>query len=284
MLPELAQHTGHLLWRARMVAAARLTETLPPGVDVHAFASLHVLGDGEPRSQQALAEATAVSRTTAGTVARDLVAQGLVERVRDPADRRSWLLTRTAAGGGAVRRWATHLDATTVALTAGLSDPEHAELTALLARVTDPLLAATVPAELRSSVGFLIVRLHEHQHRELVDALAPTGLEPRHLGSLVALFATGPVAQTDLARHLAISPARVVQLVDDLEARGLLERRAAPGDRRTHLLHVTADAAQALTALTGAADAVLDRALNGLATSERERLRLLLEKLVEDPT
>ncbi len=284
MLPQLAAQTGHLLWRARMLVAGQLAETLPSDVDVHAFAALHVLGDGTPRSQQALAEATAVSRTTAGAVARDLVAQGYVERVRDTADRRSWLLTALPAGSEAVRRWAGHLDAVTAALTTGLDEAEHAELVDLLARAVDPLVAETVPPELRARAGFLVVRLHEHVHREVMGALDALDLEPRHLGSLTALTAAGPVAQADLARHLGLSAARVVRLVDDLESRGLLERRAAPGDRRTHLLHLTPDAAAVLPVAAARAGAVLDRVLAMLTTTERERLRALLESLVAHGT
>ncbi len=249
MLPELAQHTGHLLWRARMRGGRRLAETLRRGVDVHAFAV-----PARPRRRRAALPAGPRrghrgQRTTVGTVAARPGRAGPRRAGAQPR-RPSFLAAhphprgrrRRTPVGRPPRRHHRRVDRRAVRPRARRAHrPPRSR--------HDPLLAATVPAELRSSVGFLIVRLHEHQHRELVDALAPIGLEPRHLGSLVALFATGPVAQTDLARHLAISPARVVQLVDDLEARGLLERRAAPGDRRTHLLHVTADASHALTAL-----------------------------------
>ena len=47
-----------------------------------------------------------VSGTTMTSVAETLQADGLVERIRNPADRRSYALTRTPAGRAAVRRWA----------------------------------------------------------------------------------------------------------------------------------------------------------------------------------
>ena len=67
------------------------------------------LGVEEPQSQQSLARMCGVSGTTMTSVAEALQTDGLVERVRNPADRRSYSLTRTTAGRAAVRRWAPHV-------------------------------------------------------------------------------------------------------------------------------------------------------------------------------
>lgn len=281
MLPELSALPGHVLWRARMTVAAHQAAALPPEIDLHAHAALYVLDDGASRSQQALAEATAVSRTTIGTVVSALVADGLVERVRDPDDARSYQLTQTAAGAAEVRRWAGVVRAASASLVAGLTPALREELVDLLGRASDPVLHPSVPGEMRASVGFLVVRLHERLRREATEALTPLGIEPRHVGSLVALGATGPVPQADLARHLGLSAARVVQLVDDLEARHLLARRPAPGDRRTHLLHRTSDAEAVVAEGLALISAVVDRTLAALRPEERDRLVVLLSALVE---
>lgn len=280
MLEVLAALPGHLLFRARMRVAAELADVLPAGVDVHGFAVLHVLGDGHARSQQDLAAAVAVSATTVGTVAAELVRQGLVARVRNPADRRSWLLTRTPAADDAVRRWGAHLDEVVRRLTAPLGDAGSAELRDLLHAVTDPHLSAHVPPVLRSSTGFLVTRLHERAHRDFLEALAPVGLEPRHYAALVVLGETGPVPQADLARHLGLSGARVVQVVDGLEERGLVSRRAVAGDRRTHLLHREAGADAATDAARGAGDRAIGDLLAPLTAAERDRLTVLLRAFV----
>ncbi|VXC38247.1 MarR family winged helix-turn-helix transcriptional regulator [Nocardioides sp. AX2bis] len=280
MLEVLAALPGHLLFRARMRVAAELAAVLPADVDVHGFAVLHVLGDGRARSQQDLAEAVAVSGTTLGTVAAALVRQRLVARVRNPADRRSWLLTRTPAADDALRAWGAHVDEVVRRLTAPLGTSGAAELRDLLHAVADPHLPAPVPPVLRASTGFLVTRVHERAHRDFLEALAPVGLEPRHFAALVVLAETGPVPQADLARHLGLSGARVVQIVDGLEERGLVSRRAAAGDRRTHLLHREAGADAATDAARAVGARAIEDLLSPLSAEERSRLSALLRAFV----
>ncbi len=280
MLEVLAALPGHLLFRARMRVAVELAEVLPVGVDVHGFAVLHVLGDGRARSQQDLAEAVAVSRTTLGTTAAGLVRQDLVARVRNPGDRRSWLLTRTPEADEAVRRWGADLRVAVRRLTAPLGEAGSAELRDLLHDLADPYLSPQVPAVLRASTGFLVTRVHERAHRDVLAALEPVGLEPRHVAALVVLAETGPVPQADLARHLGLSGARVVQLVDGLEERRLVSRRAAAGDRRTHLLHRESGADAVTKAALAAGARAIDDVLSPLSAGERERFMVLLRVFV----
>src|SRR4051794_41291317 len=67
-------------------------------------------------------------------VAADLAAQGLVKRVRNPDDRRSYALTRTPEGAAAARRWRRHAEDLEDSVTAGVSLDEREELRALLWR------------------------------------------------------------------------------------------------------------------------------------------------------
>src|SRR6478736_3165299 len=104
LLPALADAPGHLLWRAAARVNVELGATLPPGVDIHAYAALLTLAGGATRSQQAIASMIDVSRTTMVRVAADLAEQGLVERARNPDDRRSYALSRTPDGAATARR------------------------------------------------------------------------------------------------------------------------------------------------------------------------------------
>ena len=237
LLPELATLPGHLFWRAHARVASALGEVLPPGVDIHAYAALLALSGGVTRSQQGLAETISVSRTTMVRVAADLSAQGLVRRVRNPADRRSYALTRTPEGAAAARRWRRHAEDLEDTITSGFTLTEREELRGLLFVVAQVELAPDVPEPLRESIAFLVTRIHNRMHREFMVALEPLRIEPRDFGTLVALCATGPVSQAELARHMGVSGASMVQIVDDLEHRGLLERRRLVSDRRTQVLH-----------------------------------------------
>ena len=103
-------------------------------------------------------------------------------------------------------------------------------------------LSPGAPKELLESIGFLIVRVHFRMHRDFMPALEPLRIEPRHFGVLTALRATGPVPQAELARSMGVSGASVVQMVDDLEQRGLVERRRLATDRRSQVLHLLPEA------------------------------------------
>ena len=283
MEPALAALPGHVLWRARLRVATELAEVLPAGVDHHALAVLRTLEDGTARSQQDLARATGASRTTIGAVAADLVARGLVARVRNPGDRRSYLLTATDDGLVALVDWSAQVARRADHLLGALPARDSDELRRLLLACTTDLLDPDTPPSLLASPGHLLVRLHEHLHRRATDDLAALDLEPRHVGSLTALDARGSSTQADLARALGLSGARVVQLVDDLERRDLVERRRDPADRRAHLLHLTARTPALLARAHAVAGGTVDAVLAPLDDEQRARLHLLLLALAEAP-
>lgn len=280
LLPELSVIPGHLIWRSAARVTAALAESLPPGVDIHAYAALLALATGQARSQQWLADAVSISRTTMAKVAPALVDQGLVERVRNPDDRRSYALTRTPDGAAAARRWRRHAEDLEEALTGGFTEAEREELRSLLLRIAQPGLSPETPDALRESIAFLITRIHGWNHAELMTALRDLGIEPRHTGSLIALRATGPVAQAELARLLGISGATVVEIVDHLERRGLVERRRLDTDRRTQVLHVLPGAEEVVMEAQRRAITVTDRVLAPLGARQRQRLITLLQRFV----
>ena len=283
LLPALAVLPGHLFWRAHARVAVALGEVLPVGVDIHAYAALLALSGGVTRSQQSLSQTISVSRTTMVRVAADLAAQGLVARVRNPEDRRSYALTRTPQGAAAARRWRRHAEDLEDSITAGFTLEEREELRTLLLRVAEADLAPDVPEPLRESIGFLITRVHTRMHREYMAVLEPLRIEPRDFGALTALEAMGPVSQAELARNLGVSGASMVQIVDDLENRGLLERRRLATDRRTQVLHPMPEVPDVLAAAARLADELTDTIFGDLSRARMKRLVGLLQRLVTAP-
>lgn len=289
LMPALRELTGHLLWRAVARKRTVAAEVLPAGLDVHAYAALRALDSpGTPtgprspasRTQQQLARATGVSRTTMASVAAGLAAAGLVERVRNPTDRRSYTLVRTPSGTRAVSEWTVHLRRLGTGLAAALSVGEQTELSGLLHELVSDELPTDLLPELHHTLGFLVGRAHARMHRELLEGLTPWSLEPRHFGLLSILDAAGPITQAELSRYVGVSGPTVVQMVDDLQALGLVERRPAPEDRRLHLLHMLTGAQQLLPRAALVAHGVESSVLVGLTPRQRDRLRHLLARLI----
>ncbi len=280
LLPALARVPGHLLWRARARKHAILRDDRPGAVDLHGIAALTALQGGRVLSQQDLARTTGVSRTTIAATVRVLAAAGLVERVRNPEDRRAFSLSRTPAGDEVVAAWVSRAWAHEPELTAGLSAAERDELARLLRTVVGDEVDEDVLPELLDSVGFLVGRAHTALHRDFGAALEPLAIEPRHVGVLNVLAATGPITQSELSRWTGVSGPTVVQMVDDLEARGLLERRRSPQDRRAHLLHLLPGATAVLSAARQLAAEQDSRRFGTLSPPEHERLLTLLAAYV----
>jgi DNA-binding MarR family transcriptional regulator len=280
LMPELAVVPGHLFWRAAARVGVSLSEVLPAGVDIHAYAVLLALAPGEPRSQQWLADTVSISRTTMTKVAAELAAQGLVQRVRNPTDRRSYALTRTADGAAAARRWRRHAEDVEEAVTAGFSVAEREELRGLLLRVARPGLSNDTPDALLESIPFLITRIHVRMHSGAAEALRDLGIEPRHIGSLMVLEVKGPIPQAELARQLGVSGASVVEIADHLERAGLLDRRRLETDRRSQVLHLRPQAKQVVVEGRRRGLAMSDDMLEPLSAKERGRLISFLGRVV----
>jgi DNA-binding MarR family transcriptional regulator len=65
------------------------------------------------------------------------------------------------------------------------------------------------------------------------------GMTRAQWGILINLERQPGLLQKELAEVLEVEPITVARLVDRLEARGMVERRADPGDRRCWRLHLT---------------------------------------------
>jgi DNA-binding MarR family transcriptional regulator len=90
------------------------------------------------------------------------------------------------------------------------------------------------------SVAFLLSSLGYAVSRRFHRVLGPLSLEPGEFALLRAVSASGGESQHTLAERLHISPSWMVAVVDELEGRGLLERKPHERDRRVRNLHLTA--------------------------------------------
>ena len=127
--------------------------------------------------------------------------------------------------------------------------------------------------------AFLLSQLGFHEVERLTERLRPLGLHPRHFGLLTHIASAAGQSQQALSDALGVHRTAMVALVDDLEARGLVERRRDPRDRRAYALHLTGDAARLLAEAQRAVDAHERELLVGLDEAERQQLIALLQRI-----
>jgi DNA-binding MarR family transcriptional regulator len=118
---------------------------------------------------------------------------------------------------------------------------------------------------------------------EFEAAVARFDLSAPQAKALRYLAHAGPVPMRDLAGGLHCDASNVTGIVDRLEQRGLVERRASPGDRRVRSLVVTREGA--VVARKVWADVLAGSAvLVGLTEAEQVTLLVLLRRLDAGPT
>jgi DNA-binding MarR family transcriptional regulator len=88
-------------------------------------------------------------------------------------------------------------------------------------------------------------------------------------------------SQQQLADVMGIHRNVMVGLIDDLEDRGLIERRRQPTDRRAHAIHLTEAAHDLLPRAQRVADEQETQLLAGIDDADRTHLITLLRRLAE---
>ena len=80
------------------------------------------------------------------------------------------------------------------------------------------------------------------------------------------------MSQNELAGICEVEPISIGRLVDRLEARGLVERRPDPADRRVNRLHLLPAAQPIVDEITSYRDTLLEEILDGLDENARVAL------------
>jgi DNA-binding MarR family transcriptional regulator len=131
-------------------------------------------------------------------------------------------------------------------------------------------------------VSFLLAQLGAHAASQFAARLRLHGLRPPEAGVLNRLARSPGESQRELADALGMHAPRLVALIDDLEARGLVERQRDPRDRRNYAISLTDAGRRALRELSAVAREH-ERALTAtLDDAEREKLASLLRRIAEE--
>ena len=126
--------------------------------------------------------------------------------------------------------------------------------------------------------GALLDHLARRMRLRSEAVLAPLGLRPRHMVALTVLRDGGGSTQQALAATLEMDGTNIVGLLNDLEAKNLIERRRSPEDRRRHTVELTEAGATQLSNVEFALLSAEDEVLGALSKTQRETLYNLLQQ------
>ena len=161
--------------------------------------------------------------------------------------------------------------------------------------MTDPIMTqsstcdATAAAPETAAYDDLLILLHETArmvHLRIDTQARRLGMTRAQWVLLSWLKRRPGLSQNELASLVEVEPISVARLVDRLEARGLVERRADPEDKRINRLHLTPGSAPLLKIIHS-----YRLQLNGIATRKlsqedmealRSGLSIIKRNVVED--
>jgi DNA-binding MarR family transcriptional regulator len=133
--------------------------------------------------------------------------------------------------------------------------------------------------ELLLSTPFLLKRLGAAIKDRSIEAFGPSELNGQHYAVLSVLDESARETQATIADALGYDRSHLVGLLDELEAKSLVERRRDPGDRRRHLVSLTAAGKKSLGRLRAIAKQLEEEFLAPLDATERQMLHTLLLEL-----
>jgi MarR family transcriptional regulator, lower aerobic nicotinate degradation pathway regulator len=132
------------------------------------------------------------------------------------------------------------------------------------------------------STGYLLKRLGFEMKARAYEALESTGFAPQHHAILSLLDERACGAQGGIADALGYDRSQLVGLLDELEEKGLIERKRDPDDRRRHVVKLTPEGRAVLTELRAISKSVEKEFFSSLDMIERRTLHGLLLKVAAD--
>jgi DNA-binding MarR family transcriptional regulator len=133
----------------------------------------------------------------------------------------------------------------------------------------------------KTQPAFLLAQLGAHAASQFAEKLASLDLTPPDAGILRLLRTAAGLSQQELAARLQIHPSRLVAILDNLEKRGVVERRENSDDRRLYSLYLTKKGGEILESIGKVAREHQDALLAALNREERAELSTLLLKVAD---
>jgi DNA-binding MarR family transcriptional regulator len=138
------------------------------------------------------------------------------------------------------------------------------------------------PGRRPGGAAFLLAQLGAHAAMRFAQRIAEIGLTPPDAGILGNIATRPGISQQALAEHLGVMPSRMVALIDQLESKGIVERKRSAEDRRNYELSLTQKGRQVLGEIGRIAQEHEASLLAALTPEEREQLRSLCTRIADE--
>jgi DNA-binding MarR family transcriptional regulator len=142
--------------------------------------------------------------------------------------------------------------------------------------------ASNSPSDLASGLPFLLSQVGAHAAARFTDCLAPLNLTAPHAGIVRVVREADGLSQQALGEKLGMFPSRLVVLLDELEQRGLIERRDNPADRRSYALFLTTAGLESWVQIARIRRALHTTLCAALDESEQALLTSFLTRIAEE--
>ncbi len=125
-------------------------------------------------------------------------------------------------------------------------------------------------------VGYVVRRAQLWMVQDFRRALKELGITPAQFSVLRVVAANPGISQVRVAEALAIERARLVQMIDSLEAARHVERTRSATDRRSHALRLTERGATLLERTQGPLEVHERNIVARIGAREKEELQRIL--------
>jgi len=129
--------------------------------------------------------------------------------------------------------------------------------------------------------GYLFRRMQQIAVAIFMEECGAFDLTPVQYAALVAIQTHPGIDATRLSAVIAFDRSTLGSVIERIEAKGLVERKASPDDKRIKLLYLTRPGAALLREIVPAVDRAQAQMLEPLKPADRKTLMALLSQLVD---
>jgi DNA-binding MarR family transcriptional regulator len=148
-----------------------------------------------------------------------------------------------------------------------------------LKKLKGPKQPAALPEELRNCTGFLLSRVGIATKLAAMEEFERGGCNPYSYAVLAVLAEGATETQATIADTLDLDRSQMVGILDELEERGLIERRRDQTDRRRHMVSITPAGKKQLVKMRAMIASLEDSLLGPLDSDERASFQDFLQRI-----